>query len=176
MEDWQSFGKSYVMTLRCWLDRVKDWQARDVTAPVTYVTRCCWFRSWSVLAALFWVDLCLHGFTSKYTELLVEMEQHTHTHVVSKLLCLEKQTNVHLRVVVIYIYTFAIMCIHILNIHNMYIERYCDCHKSVVFRSLCISFLHRHRHQQEFPVKSIDVSQLFLPENVDLQRHATCCQ
>ena len=30
MEDWHSFGKSYVMTLRCWLDRVKDWQAGHV--------------------------------------------------------------------------------------------------------------------------------------------------
>lgn len=26
MEDWHSFGKSYVMTLRAWLDLVKDWE------------------------------------------------------------------------------------------------------------------------------------------------------
>ena len=29
MEDWQSFGKSYVMTLRCWLDLVRDWEAES---------------------------------------------------------------------------------------------------------------------------------------------------
>jgi len=29
MEDWQSFGKSYVMTLRCWLDLVRDWEGLD---------------------------------------------------------------------------------------------------------------------------------------------------
>lgn len=33
MEDWHSFGKSYVMTLRCWLDRVKDWQGLDELDP-----------------------------------------------------------------------------------------------------------------------------------------------
>ncbi|OLP85840.1 Cyclopropane-fatty-acyl-phospholipid synthase [Symbiodinium microadriaticum] len=29
MEDWQSFGKSYVMTLRCWLERIRDWKGLD---------------------------------------------------------------------------------------------------------------------------------------------------
>eukprot|EP00931_Biecheleriopsis_adriatica_P085984 TRINITY_DN60727_c0_g1_i1.p1 TRINITY_DN60727_c0_g1~~TRINITY_DN60727_c0_g1_i1.p1 ORF type:complete len:520 (-),score=92.81 TRINITY_DN60727_c0_g1_i1:24-1562(-) len=29
MEDWQSFGKSYVQTLRCWLDKIKDWKDLD---------------------------------------------------------------------------------------------------------------------------------------------------
>jgi len=29
MEDWQSFGKSYVMTLRCWLERIRDWKGLE---------------------------------------------------------------------------------------------------------------------------------------------------
>lgn len=29
MEDWQSFGKSYVQTTRCWLDRIKTWEGLE---------------------------------------------------------------------------------------------------------------------------------------------------
>lgn len=29
LEDWQSFGKSYVQTLRCWLDNIKTWPNMD---------------------------------------------------------------------------------------------------------------------------------------------------
>ena len=35
MEDWHSFGKSYVMTLRCWLDLIRDWKANGSGDGVT---------------------------------------------------------------------------------------------------------------------------------------------
>lgn len=44
MEDWHSFGKSYVMTLRAWLDLVKDWEVGSLSGlwDLVRVASVCW--------------------------------------------------------------------------------------------------------------------------------------